>query len=238
MLWKVLPLFLYLTSRSGAAPYLRSQFSPGPLIAAVPPLSLVQRILEQRVVRVLDALLQPPLLPRHSGSGPPSAAAEGTLGYLRTLAAAYERTQELAGQLARVGCGDLDCEALADSLFSSAREDYLEHEQASLAQLFEAKMAEARAGGADGGVKKGGPGALSVGVVTDMLRWSEEAGSRCLLLTRDPGQLAWNVKHVFTTTVQQVRRSRPPGRAPRNLRRVPGPELEDRTGLLDPVGRV
>ncbi|GAQ82297.1 exocyst complex component sec10 [Klebsormidium nitens] len=165
---------------------------------------LVQRILEQRVVRVLDALLQPPPLPRHSGSGPPTGAAEGTLGYLRTLAAAYERTQELAGQLTRVGCGDLDCEALADSLFSTARDDYLEHEQASLAQLLEAKMAEARAGGGDGAVKKGGPGALSVGVVTDMLRWSEEAGSRCLLLTRDPGQLAWNVKHVFTTTVTQV----------------------------------
>jgi hypothetical protein len=170
------------------------------------PCFFLQRILEQRVVRVLDALLQPPPLPRHSATAPPAPPQEnGTLGYLRTLAAAYERTQELARELTRVGCGDLDVELLADSLFSSAREDYILHEQASLQQLFDAKMAECRAGGGEGAGKKGGGAALSIGVVTEMLRWSEEAVARCMLLTPEPATLASNVKEVFTTVVNQVR---------------------------------
>lgn len=91
---------------------------------------LVQRVLEQRVTALLDKLLEKPSL-----MNPPPMEEGGNLGYLRMLAVAYEKTQELARDLRGVGCGDLDVEGLTESLFSVHKEEYPEHEQASLKQL-------------------------------------------------------------------------------------------------------
>jgi hypothetical protein len=66
---------------------------------------LVQRVLEQRVVAVLDKLL-----PKPSLTSPPPMEEGGYQQYLRTLAGAYEKTQELAKELHGLGCGDLDVE--------------------------------------------------------------------------------------------------------------------------------
>lgn len=66
---------------------------------------LVQRVLEQRVTSLLDKLLPKPSLVH-----PPPLEDGGLLAYLRMLAVAYERTQELARNLRAVGCGDLDVE--------------------------------------------------------------------------------------------------------------------------------
>ncbi|CAL5394392.1 unnamed protein product [Camellia sinensis] len=66
---------------------------------------LVQRVLEQRLTTLLDKLLIKPSL-----VNPPTMEEGGLLLYLRMLAVAYEKTQELARELHAVGCGDLDVE--------------------------------------------------------------------------------------------------------------------------------
>ncbi|WRX26344.1 Exocyst complex component Sec10-like - like 2 [Theobroma cacao] len=95
---------------------------------------LVQRVLEQRVTTLLDKLLSKPSL-----VNPPPIEEGGLLLYLRMLAVAYEKTQELARDLRAVGCG------LTESLFSVHKDEYPEHEQASLRQLYQAKLEELRA---------------------------------------------------------------------------------------------
>ncbi|KMT12603.1 hypothetical protein BVRB_5g098420 [Beta vulgaris subsp. vulgaris] len=172
---------------------------------------LVQRVLEQRVTALLDKLLQKPSLLH-----PPPLEEGGLLVYLRMLAVAYEKTQELARDLRAVGCGDLDVEGLTESLFSAHKEDYHEHEQASLRQLYQAKMEELRAeslaelGGTGSiGRSKGASIAsnhqqISVAVVTELVRWNEEAVSRCNIFSSQPSVLAANVRAVFTCVLDQV----------------------------------
>ncbi|XP_073263362.1 exocyst complex component SEC10b isoform X2 [Populus alba] len=136
--------------------------------------------------------------------------------YLRMLAVAYEKTQELARDLRAVGCGDLDVEGLTESLFSSHKDEYPEHEQASLRQLYQAKMEELCAESQQPsestgtiGRSKGASAAsshqqISVTVVTEFVRWNEEAISRCTLFSSLPATLAANVKAVFTCLLDQV----------------------------------
>ncbi|EXB51622.1 Exocyst complex component 5 [Morus notabilis] len=172
---------------------------------------LVQRVLEQRVTALLDKLLVKPSL-----VNPPPMEEGGLLLYLRMLAVAYEKTQELARDLCAVGCGDLDVEGLTESLFSSHKDEYPEHEQASLRQLYQAKMAELRAetqqvsdstgtiGRSKGASVASSHQQISVTVVTEFVRWNEEAISRCSLFSSQPATLATNVKAVFTCLLDQV----------------------------------
>lgn len=172
---------------------------------------LVQRVLEQRVTALLDKSLVKPSLVNL-----PPMEEGGLLLYLRMLAVAYEKTQELARDLRAVGCGDLDVEGLTESLFSAHKDEYPEHEQASLRQLYQAKMAELRAESqqsADSsgtiGRSKGASVAsshqqISVTVVTEFVRWNEEAISRCSLFSSQPATLATNVKAAFTCLLDQV----------------------------------
>ncbi|XP_021771292.1 exocyst complex component SEC10b-like [Chenopodium quinoa] len=173
---------------------------------------LVQRVLEQRVTSLLDKLLRKPSL-----NHPPPMEEGGLLVYLRMLAVAYEKTQELARDLRAVGCGDLDVEGLTESLFSAHKDEYPEHERASLKQLYQAKMEELRAeslaelGGGTGSIgrSKGASIAsnhqqISVAVVTEFVRWNEEAVSRCNLFSSQPSVLAANVRAVFTCLLDQV----------------------------------
>ncbi|GAB2284655.1 Exocyst complex component 5 [Dionaea muscipula] len=173
---------------------------------------LVQRVLEQRVTALLDKLLQKPSLVH-----PPPMEDGGLLMYLRMLAVAYEKSQELAKDLHTVGCGDLDVEGLTESLFAAHKEEYPELERASLRQLFKAKIEELRAegqvpessGSGTIGRSKGASIAsshqqISVTVVTEFVRWNEEAISRCSLLSSQPAILASNVKAVFTCLLDQV----------------------------------
>ncbi|CAN1237424.1 Exocyst complex component SEC10a [Linum grandiflorum] len=171
---------------------------------------LVQRVLEQRVTALLDKLLVKPSL-----LNLPSIKDGGLLPYLRMLAVAYEKTQELARDLRAVGCGDLDVEGLTESLFSSHKDEYPEHERASLKQLYQGKMEELRAesqvseGSGTIGRSKGAPVAsshqqISVTVVTEFVRWNEEAISRCAVFSSQPATLAANVKEVFTCLLDQV----------------------------------
>ncbi|XP_065859757.1 exocyst complex component SEC10b [Euphorbia lathyris] len=172
---------------------------------------LVQRVLEQRVTALLDKVLVKPSL-----MNLPSMAEGGLLLYLRMLAVAYEKTQELARDLRAVGCGDLDVEGLTESLFSSHKDEYPEHEQASLKQLYKAKMEELRAenqqlsessgtiGRSKGASVASSHQQISVTVVTEFVRWNEEAISRCTLFSSQPTTLATNVKAVFTCFLDQV----------------------------------
>ncbi|KAL0709419.1 hypothetical protein Bca4012_016397 [Brassica carinata] len=170
---------------------------------------LVQRVLEQRVTGILDKILVKPSL-----QSPPPVQEGGLLLYLRMFAVAYERTQELAKDLRAVGCGDLDVEDLTESLFSSHKDEYPEHEQASLKQLYQAKMEELRAenqqessgtiGRSKGASISSSQQQIAVTVVTEFVRWSEEAISRCTLLSSQPATLAANVKSIFTCLLDQV----------------------------------
>ncbi|KAK8686652.1 hypothetical protein V6N13_125675 [Hibiscus sabdariffa] len=173
---------------------------------------LVQRVLEQRVTYLLDKLLEKPSL-----AHPPPMEEGGILLYLRVLAVAYERTQEVARDLRAVGCGDLDVEGLAESLFSSHKDEYPDHEQASLRQLYQAKLEELRAesqifselsgtiGRSKGAsVASSPPQEISVEAVAEFVRWNEEAISRCTLFSLLPATLAVNVRAVFTCLLNQV----------------------------------
>ncbi|KAJ6404281.1 hypothetical protein OIU84_012460 [Salix udensis] len=172
---------------------------------------LVQRVLEQRVTALLDKLLVKPSLVNL-----PPMEEGGLLLYLRMLAVSYEKTQELARDLRAVGCGDLDVEGLTESLFSSHKDEYPEHEQASLRQLYEAKMEELCAesqlpsestgsiGRSKGASVASSHQQISVTVVTEFVRWNEEAISRCTLFSSLPATLAVNVKAVFTCLLDEV----------------------------------
>ncbi|KAI3412209.1 uncharacterized protein J3R85_017578 [Psidium guajava] len=172
---------------------------------------LVQRVLEQRVTALLDKILVKPSLVNL-----PPMEEGGLLLYLRMLAVAYEKTQELARDLRSVGCGDLDVEGLTESLFSSHKDEYPEHEQASLGQLYKAKMEEVRAesqqlsestgtiGRSKGASVASSHQQISVTVVTEFVRWNEESISRCTLFSSQPATLAANVKTVFTCLLDQV----------------------------------
>lgn len=172
---------------------------------------LVQRVLEQRVTAILDKLLVKPSLVNL-----PPMEEGGLLLYLRMLAVAYEKTQELARDLRTVGCGDLDIEGVTECLFTSHKEEYPEHEQASLRQLYQAKMEELRSesqqlsessgtiGRSRGASVASSPQQISVAVVTEFVRWNEEALSRCTLFSSQPAALAANVRAVFTCLLDQV----------------------------------
>ncbi|GFY97371.1 exocyst complex component sec10 [Actinidia rufa] len=172
---------------------------------------LVQRVLEQRVTTLLDKLLIKPSL-----VNPPTMEEGGLLLYLRILAVAYEKTQELARDLRAVGCGDLDVEGLTESLFTAHKDEYIEHEQASLRQLYKAKIEELRAESQQSSESSGTIGRskgasiasshqqISVTVVTEFVRWNEEAISRCTLFSSQPATLAASVKAVFTCLLDQV----------------------------------
>ncbi|KAF7139382.1 hypothetical protein RHSIM_Rhsim07G0010700 [Rhododendron simsii] len=262
---------------------------------------LVQRVLEQRVPTLLDKLLVKPSL-----VNPPPVDEGGLLLYLRMLAVAYEKTEELARDLRAVGCGDLDVEGvlvnelllhlenasitgfnktwgikesriglcymdppfsakhpvyttgygwgygicvgygngsmdmaggeeeefffyfdflqaassfdtgLTESLFTAHKDEYIEHEQASLRQLYKAKMEELRAESQQSSESSGTIGRsrgasiasshqqISVTVVTEFVRWNEEAVSRCTLFSAQPATLAASVRAVFTCLLDQV----------------------------------
>nr|XP_016514884.1 PREDICTED: exocyst complex component SEC10 [Nicotiana tabacum] len=172
---------------------------------------LVQRVLEDRVPKLLEKLLQKPSL-----VNPPPMEEGGLVLYLRLLAVAYEKTQEFSKDLRSVGCGDLDVEGLTESLFLPHKDIYVECEQASLKQLYKAKMDELRtenqlSSESSGtiGRSKGASMALSnpeisVAVVTEFVRWNEEATSRCSLFSLQPATLAASVKVVFTCLLDQV----------------------------------
>ncbi|GMP61326.1 hypothetical protein CsSME_00023832 [Camellia sinensis var. sinensis] len=151
---------------------------------------LVQRVLEQRLTTLLDKLLIKPSL-----VNPPTMEEGGLLLYLRMLAVAYEKTQELARELHAVGCGDLDVEGLTESLFTAQKDEYIEHEQASLRQLYKAKVEELHAenqqssessgtiGRSKGAAIASSQQQISVTVVTEFVHWNEEAISRCTLFS-------------------------------------------------------
>ncbi|OMO96275.1 Exocyst complex component Sec10-like protein [Corchorus olitorius] len=173
--------------------------------------TIMARVLEQRVTALLDKLLVKPSL-----VSPPPMEEGGLLLYLRMLAVAYEKTQELARDLRAVGCGDLDVEGLTESLFSAHKDEYPELEQASLRQLYQAKLEELRAesqkvsessgtiGRSKGAAVASSHQQISVAVVTEFVRWNEEAISRCTLFSSQPATLAANVKAVFTCVLDQV----------------------------------
>ncbi|KAJ1695352.1 hypothetical protein LUZ63_012050 [Rhynchospora breviuscula] len=174
---------------------------------------LVQRVLEQRVTAILDKLLVKPSLVNM-----PSIEDGGLLLYLRILAVTYDKTEELAKGLQSAGCGDLDVEGLTESLFTAHKDEYAEYEQASLKQLYQIKIEELHAEALQqqpeitGTISRAKAAALttspqqqiSVTVVTEFVRWNEEAISRCTLFSSQPSTLAANVRSVFTCLLDQV----------------------------------
>lgn len=172
---------------------------------------LVQRVLEQRVTTILDRIIVKPSL----ASLPPLEG--GLLQYLRILAVAYDKTKEMAKDLQSIGCGDLDIEGLTESIYVAHKDEYTEFEQASLRQLFQSKMAELRAEAKQQSESTGSIGRakgaslttspqqqISVTVVTEFVRWNEEAITRCTLLFSQPTTVAANVKSIFACLLDQV----------------------------------
>ncbi|GJM87660.1 hypothetical protein PR202_ga03637 [Eleusine coracana subsp. coracana] len=173
---------------------------------------LVQRVLEQRVTTILDRLLIKPSL----ASLPPLEEG-GLLQYLRVLAVAYDKTKVLAKELQSIGCGDLDIEGLTESIYVAHKDEYTEFEQASLRQLYQSKIgvlrAEAKQQSESAGSIGRAKGAslttppqqqISVTVVTEFIRWNEEAISRCTLLFSQPTTVAANVRSIFACLLDQV----------------------------------
>ncbi|KAG2623638.1 hypothetical protein PVAP13_3KG072000 [Panicum virgatum] len=173
---------------------------------------LVQRVLEQRVTTILDRILIKPSL-----AALPPLEGGHLLQYLRVLAVAYDKTKELSKDLQSIGCGDLDIEGLTESIYVAHKDEYTEFEQASLRQLYQSKMAELRAeakqqsestgsiGRAKGASLTASPQQLiSVTVVTEFVRWNEEAIARCTMLFSQPTTVAANVKSIFACLLDQV----------------------------------
>jgi hypothetical protein len=141
----------------------------------------------------------------------------GLLQYLRVLAVAYDKTKVLAKELQSIGCGDLDIEGLTESIYVTHKDEYTEFEQASLRQLYQSKMAVLRAEAKQQSESTGSIGRakgaslttapqqqISVTVVTEFVRWNEEAISRCTLLFSQPATVAANVRSIFTCLLDQV----------------------------------
>ncbi|KAF5946276.1 hypothetical protein HYC85_016504 [Camellia sinensis] len=180
---------------------------------------LVQRVLEQRLTTLLDKLLIKPSL-----VNPPTMEEGGLLLYLRMLAVAYEKTQELARELHAVGCGDLDVEVsafetgLTESLFTAQKDEYIEHEQASLRQLYKAKVEELHAenqqssessgtiGRSKGAAIASSQQQISVTVVTEFVHWNEEAISRCTLFSSQAEAAAAAGESSFRSFMVAVQR--------------------------------
>jgi len=171
--------------------------------------NLVQRVLEQRVVAVLDKLLPAPSL-----INPIPMEEGGYQQYLRKLAGAYVKTKELAKELHQLGCGDLDVEGMAESLFSSHKEDYPDVEHASLCQLFQDKVAELALASiqpnkslfhsrpkSDSMLAQAG---TQNSAIEDFVAWNEEAVARCILFTPQAAALAMNVRAAFVCLLDQV----------------------------------
>ncbi|KAL0384326.1 UNVERIFIED_CONTAM: Exocyst complex component SEC10b [Sesamum radiatum] len=172
---------------------------------------LIQRVMEDRVPKLLERLLVNPSL-----AHPPPMEEGGLILFLKMLAVAYEKTLDLARDLSAIGCGDLDVEGLTESLFLPYKDVYVEYEQASLKQLYKAKMEELRAENQQASESSGTIGRskgasiassqqqISVSVVTEFVRWNEEAISRCTLFSSQPATLAAKVRAVFTCLLDQV----------------------------------
>ncbi|KAK4401768.1 Exocyst complex component SEC10b [Sesamum angolense] len=172
---------------------------------------LIQRVMEDRVPNLLERLLVNPSL-----AHPPPMEEGGLILFLKMLAVAYEKTLDLARDLSAIGCGDLDVEGLTESLFLHHKDVYIEYEQASLKQLYKAKMEELRAenqqasessgtiGRSKGASIASSPQQISVSVVTEFVRWNEEAISRSTLFSSQPATLAAKVRVVFTCLLDQV----------------------------------
>ncbi|KAJ9542782.1 hypothetical protein OSB04_029288 [Centaurea solstitialis] len=166
---------------------------------------LVQRIMEDRVPKLLEKLLvKPPLI------NPPPMKLGGLLLYLRMVAVGYEKTQEFAKDLRAVGCGDLDVEGLTEALFLEHKDVYLEYERASMRQLYKAKMEELLPEGHLSAPRGAPPISsahlqISVTVVEEFVSWNEEAISRCNLFSPQPSSLAANAKAVFSCLLDHIR---------------------------------
>ncbi|THG19497.1 hypothetical protein TEA_012835 [Camellia sinensis var. sinensis] len=121
---------------------------------------------------------------------------------------------------------------LTESLFTAQKDEYIEHEQASLRQLYKAKVEELHAenqqssessgtiGRSKGAAIASSQQQISVTVVTEFVHWNEEAISRCTLFSSQteymkssadmlldsstPATLAANVKAVFTCLLDEV----------------------------------
>ncbi|KAL0334963.1 UNVERIFIED_CONTAM: Exocyst complex component SEC10b [Sesamum radiatum] len=180
---------------------------------------LIQRVMEDRVPNLLERLLVNPSL-----AHPPPMEEGGLILFLKMLAVAYEKTLDLARDLSAIGCGDLDVEDWSLNIYftcfislyrlngvfiSSHKDVYIEYEQASLKQLYKAKMEELRAenqqasessgtiGRSKGASIASSPQQISVSVVTEFVRWNEEAISRSTLFSSQPATLAAKVRGCF-----------------------------------------
>ncbi|XP_042394819.1 exocyst complex component 5-like [Zingiber officinale] len=104
-----------------------------------------------------------------------------------------------------------------ESLFLSHKDEYPEYEQASLKQLYQSKMEELRAEAQQQSESTGtisrskttvSPPSqqISVTIVTEFVRWNEEAITRCTVFSSQPLTLASNVRSVFACLLEQVSR--------------------------------
>ncbi|GJX48916.1 exocyst complex component SEC10-like protein, partial [Tanacetum coccineum] len=161
-------------------------------------------VMEDRIPSLLEKLLVKPSL-----LNPPPTKQGGLLLYLRMLAVGYERTQELAKDLRRVGCGDLDVEGLTEALFLEHKDYYsLSVSLRKYIMDYAMQMEEFLAEGhlpSKGALISSTHQNLSVSVVTEFVSWNEEAILRCKLFSPQPANLAANAKAVFACLLDQVK---------------------------------
>ncbi|QDZ24121.1 subunit Sec10 of exocyst complex [Chloropicon primus] len=129
---------------------------------------LVQRLFEQNLQAYLTAVLAP---------SQESAAASGTSddiqSFLRIVAAAYEKTRQLATGLQSIGCTGIDVDAKSSELFGEHLDEYPEIEFRLLEAIYSFK-------------KKENLGKeLSYDIIGQYFDLSKEAIARCMLLCLD-----------------------------------------------------
>eukprot|EP00898_Chlorokybus_atmophyticus_P004489 jgi/Chlat1/5040/Chrsp329S04919 len=175
------PLFASILDEVKEGANIAAQVFPSPPAVMA---MLVQRVLEQRVQAALDQLLP--------DSAAPAADGLSMLEYLRLLQDAYTRTKQLATELTEIGCGELDVQGLADSLFSNHREEYIENELACLKMLGAPTLASAT------GVVHFADYAIA------SVQQTKEAVTRCTKLVPQRATCATYIQRLFFVLLEQV----------------------------------
>eukprot|EP01116_Phalansterium_solitarium_P008722 TRINITY_DN22691_c0_g1_i1.p1 TRINITY_DN22691_c0_g1~~TRINITY_DN22691_c0_g1_i1.p1 ORF type:complete len:793 (-),score=379.60 TRINITY_DN22691_c0_g1_i1:84-2462(-) len=135
---------------------------------------LVQRIFEQRISKFMETVFVQIKTP---------------LVFLRTLATAYAKCNEVVEALQGLLMSDVNYELLVDSIFSAYRSSYMEREVSSLSSIFELLLAEEagerlkqeKRAAQDVDVDQGT--LLSLEMALNFVHASEEASKRCVLVS-------------------------------------------------------
>ena len=142
---------------------------------------LVQRLFEQNVQTYLNAVLIP-----SRERTLESLNNEEVQGFLRNIAAAYEKTRELALGLQTIGCTGIDVDSLANELFNEHLQNYpkIEFELSEAMYLSQRSQNQGKE--------------LNYDVIQQYFLWAKESIGRCMLLCIDQDRVE-SVQKLFSS---------------------------------------